>query len=217
MQGRKRSRIQSHPQPSTANVPGWDLSPAGRDSVSKGVSRYPNANPNSRKGSHMGSTTSEPKGEQVRSSEVIYYTERLKEYYDRSNNDVTSTISSGQKRKYLDQLKDELKIGEKEQSKAVVSYDPDATGIKKKLQPLGKDGLMNLIVSMAKKLEEAGKSAEIPRLLDVVSSILPESLLFSLQMHSSLVLWLQNMKYLCDLCPLNHCMWQLIMQKMTVE
>jgi hypothetical protein len=175
VQGRK----QSHPQPVVPRKPEWDSSTRSA-SISKGISSYPN----SMKSSRMRSTSSEPKGEQIRSSEVIYYTERLKEYYDRSNDDVTSAMSSGQKRKYLDQLKDQLNLGEKEQSKAVVPYDPDPMGIKKKLKPLGRDGLITVIVNMAKKLEEAGKSAEIPQLLDAVSSILPESLLFALRLYT---------------------------------
>lgn len=172
--GRRRSRKQSHP------VREWDPSPIARsNSMSKGVSRYPNPNPNaSRRGTRMGSTTSQPgrantKGEKIKAAEIVYYTERLKGYYDRSDNDVTSTVASAQKRKYLDQLKGQLKIGEKEQQPtAVVPYDPDPTGIKRKLTPLGKEDLMNLIVNMAKKLEEAGKSAEIQRLLDTVSGTL---------------------------------------------
>ena len=174
VQGKKRSRVPSHPQPSTSK-PEWESSPK-RDSVSKSVPKYPN--------SRTGSVSSEPKVDQIRSSEVIYYTERLKEHYDRSNDDVTSAISSGQKRKYLDQLKDQLKLGQSEQSKAVVPYDPDPRGIKKNLQPLGKEGLLKLIVTMAKELEESGKSVEIPRLLDAVSGILLQPLLLTLQVYS---------------------------------
>lgn len=118
-----------------------------------------------------------PEGDHINPSEVIYYTERLKEYYDRSDTDVMSTVSTGTKAKYLDQLKDQLQIGEDDQSKAVAPHDPDPTGMKKALQQLGKEDLMNLIMNMAKKWEEGGKPAEIKILLDTVSGTLHETFL----------------------------------------
>ncbi|KAG0609531.1 hypothetical protein M758_8G191600 [Ceratodon purpureus] len=123
----------------------------------------------------MASTSSEydqaevvigPEGYQINPSEVIYYTERLKEYYNRSDNDVMSTVSTGTKTKYLDQLKDQLQIGEDDQSKAAVPHDPDPTGMRETLEQLGKEDLMNLTMNMAKKWEEGGKPAEIKTLLD---------------------------------------------------
>lgn len=108
-------------------------------------------------------------GDHINPSEVIYYTERLKEYYERSDNDVMSTLSTGTKAKYLDQLKGQLKIGEEDQPSAVVPYDPDPMGLKPSLQRLGKEDLMNLIINIAKKWEEGGKPAEIKELLDTVS------------------------------------------------
>lgn len=126
----------------------------------------------------MASTSSEneqsevvinPNGDQINPSEVIYYTERLKEYYERSDNDVMSTLSTGTKAKYLDQLKGQLQIGEDDQSSAVVPFDPDPMGLKPSLQHLGKEDLMNVIINMAKKWEEGGKPAEIKVLLDKVS------------------------------------------------
>jgi hypothetical protein len=101
-----------------------------------------------------------PEGDQINPSEVIYYTERLKEYYDRSDNDVMSTVSTGTKTKYLDQLKDQLQIGEDDQSKAVVPDDPDPTGMRKILEQLGKEDLMNLVMNMAKKWEEGGRPSK---------------------------------------------------------
>lgn len=127
----------------------------------------------------MASTSSEHKvvninGDQINPSEVIYYTERLKEYYERSDNDVMSTLSTGTKAKYLDQLKGQLQIGEDEQpsAAAVVPYDPDPMGLKPSLQHLGKEDLMHLIINIGKKWEEGGKPAEIKMLVDIVSGTL---------------------------------------------
>lgn len=109
-------------------------------------------------------------GAPVNPSEVIYYTERLKEYYERSDSDVMSTLSTGTKAKYLEQLKGQLQIGEDEPpTTAVVPFDPDPMGLKPSLQHLGKEDLMNLIISIGKKWEEGGKPTEIKLLIDAVS------------------------------------------------
>lgn len=109
-------------------------------------------------------------GDPVNPSEVIYYTERLKEYYERSDSDVMSTLSTGTKAKYLEQLKDQLQIGEDEPpTTAVLPYDPDPMGLKPSLQHLGKEDLMNLVINIGKKLEEGGKPTEIKLLIDAVS------------------------------------------------
>lgn len=173
-EGKRRSRSRSRRRPGSSLLEQeqeWDASPLGRSNsvATSSGSRPPE--PTRR------ATSETDSGKQkVKATEVIYYTARLKEIYDRSDTDVTSKVASGQKLKYLDQLKDQLQIGQKEPplpKTAVVPYDP--TGLKKKLIPLGKEGLMELIVNLAKKLEEAGKSAEIQRLLDIVSARNPPS------------------------------------------
>ncbi|XP_073396841.1 uncharacterized protein [Physcomitrium patens] len=109
--------------------------------------------------------------EQINRSEVIYYTERLKEYYDRSDNDVMSTIATESKAKYLDQLKVQLQIGD-DPPNGVVHFDPDPSAISKTLHQLGKEDLINLIMNLAKRWEEGGNPAEIEGLLNKASSAL---------------------------------------------
>ena len=99
------------------------------------------------------SSPQSPQNGQVKASEVVYFTGRLREWFERSNSELMA-ISKTRRKKSLDKAKKEL--------------EEDPTGIKKMLRSLGKEDLMTLIIKMANKLEELGKSGESKALIDSV-------------------------------------------------
>lgn len=99
------------------------------------------------------SSPQSPQNGQVKASEVVYFTGRLREWFERSNSELMA-ISKTRRKKSLDKAKKEL--------------EEDPAGIKKMLRSLGKEDLMTLIVKMVNKLEELGKFGESKALIDSV-------------------------------------------------
>ena len=99
------------------------------------------------------SSPQSPQNGQVKASEVVYFTGRLQEWFERSNSELMA-ISKTRRKKSLDKARKEL--------------EEDPAGIKKMLRSWGKEDLMTLIVKMANKLEELGKFGESKALIDSV-------------------------------------------------
>lgn len=110
-----------------------------------------------------------PRDAPIKAAEAIYFTEKLKEWHDRSSADFSGRGRKGfSPFKRLEKLLDKSKQGVKEDSKALIDVDAEPRGLRKRLQSMGKEELMNIIVGMTKKLDELGESGESKALLEAV-------------------------------------------------